>query len=76
MQKNAYFLINVSIQAELASGTFLQANAAALITKSLTDIFTLSLANCSLRSFRTLKPREKYALKKLKISNEFKCKIT
>jgi hypothetical protein len=53
----------VSIHAEFASGTFLQAKAAALITKSLTDIFTLSLANCSLRSLRTLNQNDMYEQK-------------
>ena len=49
-----YLRMNVSIQCELASGTLRQAKAAALITKSLIDIFMLSLASCSLRSFLTL----------------------
>ena len=46
--------MNVSIHAELASGTLLQAKAAALITKSFRETFILSLANCSFKSFLTL----------------------
>lgn len=46
--------MNVSIQAEFASGTFLHAKAEALITKSFTDILTFSLANESFNSFRIL----------------------
>lgn len=54
--------MKVSIQAEFASGTLLQARAAALITKSFRDTFILSLANCSFKSFLTLKNIEIYVI--------------
>ena len=53
-KKLTHFLINVSIHDEFTSGTFLHANAAALITRSVTDIFMLSFDSCSFRSFLTL----------------------
>lgn len=43
-----------SCHEELASGTFAQANAEALMMKSFTDSFTFSLASSSFNSFLNL----------------------
>ena len=50
-----YCLINVSCHEELASGTFKQESAAALMTKSFTESLILSLANIAFSSFLRLK---------------------
>jgi hypothetical protein len=56
----------VSIQAEFASGTFLHAKADALITISLTDILTFSLAIDSFNSLRILNKKNNFCFKKKK----------
>ena len=56
---STYSLIYVSCQAELAAGIFLQANAAALIRKSLTEIFTFSFFSRSFNSFLNLSGKRK-----------------